>query len=70
MNVNKQLCGNERREAVEKCLIESNGSSNDYADKLIGGEVLAGEELQIDIDVKSKKFKDVMRKAISQYMNE
>jgi hypothetical protein len=67
---NKQLRGEKRLRVAEECIANSNGSANDYVEKLIGGQVLAGEEIPENIQEKSKSLKAVVRNAVNEYLNQ
>ena len=66
----QQIRGVDRRELVEECLITSNGSATAFVDGMIGDQVLAGEKMPDQLEIKSKLFKNVVRNAVSEYMNQ
>ena len=41
-----------------------------FVKEIISNQVLAGEEFPNDLEIKSHRFKNVVRKCVSEYMNE
>ena len=65
-----QIRGDERISLAEQCILSSNGSANAFVNGIISHNILAGEDVPQDLDVKSTRFKDVVRKCVSEYMNQ
>jgi hypothetical protein len=57
--LNTQLRDEERLEAVEQCLLTSNGSPHAHVDKIISDKILAGEDLPDELELKSRLFKNL-----------
>lgn len=66
----KQIRGEERESLAKQCILDSNGSANAFVNEIISSHVLAGECVLDDLNLKSKRFKDVVRKCVSEYMNQ
>ena len=58
----KQIRGEERESLAKQCILDSNGSANAFVNEIISSHVLAGECVPDDLNLKSKRFKDVVRK--------
>jgi hypothetical protein len=52
--LNTHLRDEERLEAVEQCLLASNGSAHAHVDKIISDKILAGEDLPDELELKSR----------------
>ena len=65
-----QIRGDDRESIAERCIIDSNGSAHAFDKAMVSDYVLAGEEVPEDFELKSKRLKDVVRKCISEHMNQ
>ena len=52
---------------AKQCILDSNGSANAFVNEIISSHVLAGECVLDDLNLKSKRFKDVVRKCELRY---
>ena len=68
--VSNQICDEEREALAKQCIISSNGSANALVKEIMSSHVLCGEEFPNDLELKSHRFKNVVRKCVSEYMNE
>jgi hypothetical protein len=67
INICTLLLGEKREELVKNVIVSSNGSAKHYVNSLVTEMHLAGEDVQQYED--SKKWEDVVRKALHEYKN-
>ena len=65
-----QIRDDERIDLAQQCILNSNGSANAFVNEMISDRVLAGEDMPDELELKSKRFKNVVRNCLSEYMNQ